>query len=79
MSFGTVERFGTKKALKDAVSTRGATVIMVRDTSMFNNRGIIPVSDLAGSSAVIVGPDVNTDRRWYANVKISKSGVITIA
>lgn len=78
MSFGTVEPFKSKKALKDAVASRGADAVMVRDTSAFGNRGVIPVSALKIGTDVIVGPNVYNDRRWYANVKVVK-GVPTIA
>lgn len=78
MSYGTAERFASKKALKDAVATRGADAVTVTDTSAFDNRGTVTVASLAGSSAVIVGPDVYNDRRWYANVKIKKDGSITV-
>jgi hypothetical protein len=77
MSFGTEETFKSKKAFAAAVAERGADMVRVFDTSAFDNRGTVAVAELAGSSAVIVGPCVYTDRRWYANVKV-KSGKIVI-
>lgn len=78
MSYGTVETFKTKKALREAVADRGADAVTVFDTSAFNNRGTVTVASLADTSAVIVGPDVFSDRRWYANVKTSPTGVVKI-
>lgn len=66
-NFGTVRKFTSKKALREAVAAEGADKIMVTDTSGFGNRGTIPASELR-SADVIVGPDPYTDRRWYANV-----------
>lgn len=79
MSYGTVTAYKSKAALKAAVADRGAENVMVVDTSLFDNRGTVSVASLAGTSAVIVGPDVYLDRRWYANVKIRKDGTIVIA
>lgn len=79
MSFGTVGTYASKKALREAVAARGADAVMVVDTSMFANQGTVSVASLAGTSAVIVGPDVHRDRRWYANVEIKKDGSIVIA
>lgn len=76
MSYGTVRMFKSKKALADAVATEGAENVMVFDTSGFGNGGTRSIADLAGTSAVIVGPDVYRDRRWYANVKIVKSVIV---
>jgi len=80
MSYGTVTRFASKKALREAVEEVGADKIMVKDTSFHNPLAHVPVplSSLVGTSAVIVGPDVNLDRRWYANVKTNKAGKIII-
>ncbi len=77
MSYGTVRRFTSKKALREAVAEHGADNVMVTDTSAFDNKGTVPVSALTDTTAVIVGPDVRNDRRWYANVKI-KNGVVVI-
>lgn len=79
MSYGTTERFASKRALKEAVDTRGADNVTVADTSALDNKGTVTVASLAGTSAVIVGPDVYRDRRWYANVKVKKDGSITVA
>lgn len=80
MSFGTVMGFKSKKALADAVKSFGADAVFVFDTAMRpHNKGTVAVSELADTSAVIVGPDVYTDRRWYANVKRNaKTGEIRI-
>jgi hypothetical protein len=78
MSYGTTERFASKKALREAVAARGADNVTVTDTSIFDNKGTVTVASLAGTSAVIVGPDVHRDRRWYANAKVKKDGSITI-
>lgn len=79
MSWGTTTRYASKKAFREAVAEAGAHVIMVTDTSMFDNKGTVPVAALVDTSAVIVGPDVHRDRRWYANVKRNaKTGQIVI-
>lgn len=75
MSFGTVRTFKSKKALADAVKAEGADKILVRDTSLFDNRGTIKLSELAGSTAVVVGPDVYNKRDWYAQVKNVKGEI----
>jgi hypothetical protein len=77
MSYGTQRKFASKKALKDAVAA--GEEVTVFDTSLHAaTREPVPVASLAGTSAVIVGPDVYTDRRWYANVKRDKAGNIRI-
>lgn len=71
MSFGVVGKPKTKKALKELVAEHGADNVMVYDTSGFGNRGTIPLSQLQ-SADVIVGPDVETKRTWYANFRGGK-------
>lgn len=78
MSYGTSRRFASKKAFRDAVAEQGADKVTVFDTSAFDNRGTVTVDSLAGTTAVIVGPDVYSDRRWYANVKIKKDGTVVV-
>lgn len=79
MSWGTATRYASKKALKDAVAELGADMVLVTDTSMFDNKGTVSIAALVDTSAVIVGPDVHRDRRWYANVKRNaKTGQIVI-
>lgn len=75
MSFGIEGKPRTKKALKDMVATLGADNVYAYDTSAFGNKGTVPLSSLADTSAVIVGPDVETQRTWYANVKTVKGQV----
>lgn len=76
MSYGTTRKFSSKKALKEAVAA--GEEVTVFDTSLFDNKGTVPLATLAGTSAVIVGPDVHSDRRWYANVKTNKAGKVVI-
>lgn len=52
----------TKKELRTAVNDTPDEVTFM-DTSAFNNRGTIRVSDLHESD-VIVGPDVYVRRSW---------------
>lgn len=79
MSYGTVKRFASKKALREAVEEFGAAAVRIKGTSAFGNENADTIADLAGdTAAVIVGPDVYNDRRWYANVKVKKDGTITI-
>jgi hypothetical protein len=76
MSYGVAgPKVPSKKALRELVA---AGDVLVFDTSAFSNRGTVSIAELADTSAVIVGPDVYTDRRWYANVKRDKSGNIKI-
>lgn len=78
MSYGTVRRFRSKRELREAVRREGAEAIEVFGTSMFGDETARTVADLAGTSAVIVGPDVYQDRRWYANVIRKRDGSIDI-
>lgn len=78
MSYGTVTRYQSKKALREAVQEHGAGNIAVFGTSLHGDERASTVADLAGTTAVIVGPDVERDRRWYANVKVGKDGVVKV-
>ena len=78
MSYGTVRTFKSKKALREAVAEQGADKVGVYGTSIFGNETADTVADLAGTSAVIVGPSVERDRRWYANVVRKADGTLTI-
>lgn len=71
MSFGVVGQPKTKRALKEMIAEHGADKVMVFDTSAFGNQGTIPITQLKPSD-VIVGPDVEKDRRWYANYRNGK-------
>jgi hypothetical protein len=79
MSYGTDKRYASKKALREDVEARGADRVGVFGTSIFGNETATTVAELAGTFEVIVGPDVYTDRRWYANVKVKKDGTIYVA
>ena len=59
----------TKKALRDAVASGAA--VWFTDTSFVNNRGTLSPADLSPSD-VIVGPDAETQRNWYANIRNGK-------
>lgn len=79
MSYGTHERFKSKKALAEAVKQCGAENVGIYGTSAFGNETAKTVADLAHvRGAVIVGPDVERDRRWYANVAVKADGTIVI-
>lgn len=79
MSYGTTERFASKKALREAVAARGAANVGVFGTSAFGNENATTVEQLINErGAVIVGPDVERDRRWYANVKLVKGNKVVI-
>lgn len=78
MSYGTQERFTSKAKFAEHVKATGADKVFVVDTSAFDNQGTVSVASLAGTSAVIVGPNVYTDRKWYANVIRTKSGEVRI-
>jgi len=79
MSYGTDTTYKTKAALRRAVEEQGAENVGVFGTSMFGNEEAVNVAELAGTNAVIVGPDVYTRRNWYANVKVKRDGTIYIA
>lgn len=80
MSYGTDRSFKTKKALREAVEAEGADKVGVFGTSMFGNENATTVEELADESSteVIVGPDVYSDRRWYANAVRGKDGKVRI-
>jgi hypothetical protein len=59
----------SKKALREALDANPDSVTF-DDTSAFNNRGLVHAEEL-NPSAVIVGPDPYTSRKWYANVVLS--------
>lgn len=73
MSFGLVDKgtIKTKGALKKHVAEVGADNVFVYDTSGHGNRGTIPLSQLERVD-VIVGPDVEVKRVWYANFRNGK-------
>ena len=60
----------SKRALRDAVKATPDAVVF-QDTAMIGNRGRLTVAELTPSD-VIVGPDVYSDRRWYANIRNGK-------
>jgi hypothetical protein len=80
MSYGTTAKFKSKKALKEAVEARGAENVGIFGTSIFGNETASNVAELADqdASAVIVGPDVYSDRRWYANAVRGKDGKVKV-
>lgn len=77
MSYGTDRRFKSKKALREAVEAEGPEAVGVYGTSIFGNETASTVAELKESD-VIVGPNVETDRRWYANAVRGKDGKIRI-
>lgn len=80
MSYGTdpMRIFASKAALKRAVENEGAEMIMVRNTSFHDDCTPVTLASLVDTPAVIVGPLVETQRKWYANVRKNKSGKIII-
>lgn len=78
MSFGTSETFKSKTALANAVKERGAENVIIFDTAITGGRGTVTVKDLAGTHEVICGPNVYTERKWYANVGVKRDGTIFI-
>ena len=75
MSYGTVKTFKTKTELKRAVEQLGADRVEIFGTAINGSEKAVTVAELAGTSAVIVGPDVHSDRRWYANVINTRNGI----
>lgn len=84
MSFGLIikNKVKTKKALRDMVKEHGAENVFVHDTSLFKDSlGTLSLVELyakKGSVAVIVGPDVYNDRKWFANIDRKKDGTYFI-
>lgn len=66
----TSEPFGTKKALRDAVTTDPASV-WVYSTDMYGTPYNGPLADMPTDPALVfsvVGPDPFRARTWYASV-----------
>jgi hypothetical protein len=59
----------TKKELKELV--KAGKELFCYDTSAFSNRGVVRITDLLPTD-VIVGPDPDTKRAWFANFKDGK-------
>jgi hypothetical protein len=59
----------TKKELRDLV--KAGVELFAYDTSSFSNRGVVRVTELLPED-VIVGPDPDTKRSWFANYKDGK-------
>lgn len=79
MSYGTVETFKSKKALKERVAEVGAENVGVFGTSMFGDENATTVEELANFRGhVIVGPDVYTKRNWYATAYRKNNGDVVI-
>jgi hypothetical protein len=80
MSYGTSRTFKSKKALREAVEAEGAENVGVFGTSIFGNETASNVAELADqdASAVIVGPNVYSDRRWYASAVRGKDGKVKV-
>lgn len=70
----------TKKALREAI-VGGEQDIVFEPTSPFQRPDWIKVSDIEDGSTgtvYVVGPDPFTDRRWYAQVALSKTGKVVV-
>jgi hypothetical protein len=79
MSYGTQRVYKSKKALREDVAARGAHSVGVFGTSMFGDESCSTIEELADSGdAIIVGPDVYSNRQWYATVSRKKDGTILI-
>ena len=79
MSYGTEGMFASKAAFARHVAETGADSVFIINTSDFiTENPRVTVASVADTSAVIVGPNVYTDRKWYANVKRKKDGTVRI-
>jgi hypothetical protein len=80
--YGTDRTFKSKKAFREFVAAEGAENVGVFDTSMFpKNDGSKPattVAELRPNRDMVVGPDVYSDRRWYATVKVGRDGKVVV-
>lgn len=76
MSYGTWRTFKSKKALREAVEAGEDPGVF--GTSVFGNEQAERCSELADTSAVIVGPNVYNDRRWYATIARKRDGSLTV-
>lgn len=77
MSYGTDRKHASKAALRRDIAERGADRVGVYSTSLFGNESAANVGELP-DGAIIVGPDPERDRRWYASVKRGKDGSLKI-
>ena len=57
----------TKKALREALAADPSSV-WFEDLSLVTNRGSLHATELSPSD-VIVGPDAERQRNWYANIR----------
>lgn len=77
MSYGTDRTFKSKKALRERIAEVGAERVGVFGTSMFGNEQAVNVAELRDGD-VIVGPNVYSDRRWYAAKTTLRDGTVTV-
>jgi hypothetical protein len=76
------ERPPTKKSLREALASDPASVLF-ETTSLFEADRTIRGGELAevladGSKLVVVGPDPETSRRWYANVELDRNSAVVV-
>lgn len=72
------KNFPTKKSLKEAIAA-GAAVTFT-DTSLFSDRGTFTADQVVPAYDVIVGPDPERNRKWYASItKDPKTGALKVS
>ena len=72
-------RVKSKAALKRAIKDSPATVAFDSTSPMGESFNGGPSQIPAGVKLSVVGPDPYTDRRWYATVEITATGVVKVS
>lgn len=74
------ERPNSKKALKEALRDAPDTVTFDRTSPLDGSDGsdITPATIQAGQTLTVTGPDPYRARKWYATVKLSGKGGISL-
>lgn len=73
----SVERFATKKALKDAIAS-GKRDPFFHDSSMFNPVSMYSSDIPVGKVLYVVGPS-EYERKWYAQVTKKQDGTVKVS
>jgi hypothetical protein len=73
-----VRNYKTKAAFKRAVAEAPDQVLLY-ETSLFGGGNVFPTTEAKpGVTYIVVGPDPERDRRWYANLIVNRLGNVKI-